>query len=392
MLRDAVDFARDLAGYLQAISTRRRMRRQPEGLDLSGDELRASAWEAISRLHPERMRLRIIEVIAETATTTTLRCERVDGELPPFRPGQYVNVFTTVDGVRTSRPYSISSRPGQQHLDLTIKVGPQGFVAPHLARELHAGDELITTGPAGRFYYEPLIHGRDLVFIAAGSGITPFMSMIRDMAARKEPTPPKVNLIYGSRINDAIFHRELESLAARSSWLEVSFVFSNAPESWEGHAGRIDGDLISRLVGDVSQKMFSICGPAGLYHASQAALAALGVEQHRILRESFGGPADITGEESWPTEIKGEDTFEVTIEHHGTITVRANETLLNSLERHHLSLPASCRSGQCSSCRVRVIDGPTFTLNGSGLRRTDQQQSYAHACVTYPVGDLQVIL
>lgn len=404
MLREAIEYARDLANFYYVIATRRALKRGDSRADVPAtsrseseptDDARLlqQGWDAVAAIHPDRMRLKVTEVIEETDTTVTLRSRRVDGQIPPFRAGQYVNVYTNVEGVETSRPYSISSAPESDHLDLTIKAVEGGFVAPHLARQLRPGDELTTSGPAGSFYYEPLIHGSDLVFIAAGSGITPFMSMIRHLDTLPDEERLRVHLLYGSRGEDVIFLDELESLSRRRDWLTVTISLTDAPSSWAGERGRVSGDLLRRILAAAHSKMFYICGPEGLATSMTRELESLGVEKHRVTRELFGGPVDVTRERNWPEEIRGDDTFEVTVVNHGTITVNAGESLLNSLERNHLALPSRCRSGQCSSCRIRVVDGPTFSLaDGAGRRGDDERNNFAHACVTYPVGDLQLSL
>ncbi len=217
MAPEIVHWFQDIREHLR-VSQRRNALRQPgQGEDhaASGDRVQS----IVDRLHPSRMRLRVTDIVEETPTTKTLRCERVDGPLPPWRPGQYVNVFVDVDGVLTSRPYSISSPPAGKFLDLTVRDKPGGFVAPYLLNEVRVGDELETTGPAGSFYHEPLIDGEELVFLAGGSGITPFMSIIRDVLADREvggETPHlRMHLLYGSRkVGDVVFGPELAELAA----------------------------------------------------------------------------------------------------------------------------------------------------------------------------------
>ena len=109
MAWEIINWLQDVREHLR-VSQRRKALRQPgQGYDyLQGKD---TVRRIVSRLHPQRMRLRVTEVIQETPTTKTLRCERIDGPLPPFRAGQYVNLFVDVDGILTSRPYSIASAP-----------------------------------------------------------------------------------------------------------------------------------------------------------------------------------------------------------------------------------------------------------------------------------------
>ena len=133
----------DLRAY-RRVSRKRLTLRQP-GQGINHIAQGATVREIVARLHPERMQLHVVDVIQATPSTKTFRLERLDGPLPPFRPGQYVNLFVEVDGVLTSRPYSIASPPpgdGESTLELTIRDKPGGFVAPYLLNEIKSGDKL----------------------------------------------------------------------------------------------------------------------------------------------------------------------------------------------------------------------------------------------------------
>jgi ferredoxin-NADP reductase len=347
------------------------------------------------------MQLRVVEIVQETVSTKTFRFERTDGPLPPFRPGQYVNVFVDVDGVLTSRPYSISSHPRvdgaegeRETLDLTVRGKPGGFVAPYLLHEVQVGDELETTGPEGSFYHEPLIDGTDLVFLAGGSGITPFLSIIRDMFPRGEVSAPfHVHLLYGSRVpDDVICGEELAALAASQPNLHYTLVISEPPAGYDGPVGFLDENLIREWVGDVAGKTFYICGPNVMYDFCLAALRQLGAPDHRIRRELYGPPADVAKEPGWPEGLAAGTLFDVDVLGARTIQAPAGEPLLNTLERFGFAVPAVCRSGACSACRVRLLSGRVFQPAHTGLRESDRQHGYIHACVSYPLEDLQIRL
>jgi ferredoxin-NADP reductase len=370
------------------ISQRRKALRQPgQGVDYTPDQ--DTVQRIVARLHPKRMRLSVTDIIQETPTTKTFRFERTDGPLPPFRPGQYVNLFVDVDGVLTSRPYSISSPPGAGFLELTVRDKQGGFVAPYLLNEVQVGDELETTGPAGSFYHEPLIDGEDLVFLAGGSGITPFMSIIRDAVQHQRSL--NVHLLYGSRVpEDVIFRDELAELAAEHTNLHYSLVISEPPPDYEGLSGFLSTDLIHERVGDPSGKTFYVCGPNLMYGFCLAALTEIGVPQHKIKRELYGPPNDVTQEPGWPQDLAADTMFTVEVEGRETIQASAGEPLLNSLERYNIVVPTVCRAGECSACRTRLLSGQVFQPAHTGLRESDRQHGYIHACVSYPLQDLRI--
>jgi ferredoxin-NADP reductase len=388
----------DMGEHLR-VSRQRRVLRQPgQGVDYAADRL--TVQQIVSRIHPHRMQLRVTDIIQETPTTKTFRFERLDGPLPPFRPGQYVNLFVDVDGVLTSRPYSISSSPpqatgiegGAGTLDLTVRDKPGGFVAPYLLNEIEIGDELETTGPAGSFYHEPLIDGDDLVFLAGGSGITPFMSILRHtLASGTASSPLQIHLLYGCRVpEDVIFGDELAELASNHPNLDYALVISEPPSGYEGLSGFLSADLVADQIGDVEGKTFYTCGPNLMYDFCLAALTELGVPQHKIKRELYGPPDDVTAEPGWPQDLPADTLFTVEVEGRETIHAVAGEPLLNSLERYGIVVPTVCRAGECSACRIRLLSGRVFQPAHTGLRESDRQHGYIHACVSYPLQDLRI--
>ncbi|MFH1136163.1 MAG: FAD-binding oxidoreductase, partial [Pseudomonadota bacterium] len=174
-----------------------------------------SAQQFIDRLHPARLRLRVQDIIERTPQAKTIRLSSRAGDLPPFQAGQYISLFLEIGGVRTSRPYSISSPPNQiGYYDLTVKKVPDGLASSYLLEDLKVGDELDSSGPAGQFFFNPLIHDRTMVCLAGGSGVTPFLSMIREIVERG--LDREVFLFYGNRtLDEALFHPKLRKIAAK---------------------------------------------------------------------------------------------------------------------------------------------------------------------------------
>lgn len=347
--------------------------------------------KSMAGLHPHRLSLRVSEVLDETDSARTLRLAPVEGDLPTFRAGQYINLFVETAGVKTSRPYSISSAPGKPYYDITVRRKEGGFVSSYLLEEVKAGDALESTGPSGAFYHEPLSDGTDLVFLAGGSGITPFMSIMRE--AVEKGSHLHIHLLYGSRdAEDIIFRRELAQLGVENENIDVDFIISEPDEEWGGLCGFIDADMIASIVGPVEGKTFYICGPAEMYPFCEGALAALAVPGIRVKKEAYGPPEDVTMEEGWPG-IAPDREFEVVEERSGsTFKARAGEPLMNSMERAGLSVEAVCRSGECTYCRTRLVAGEVFAPARVLRRWADEHFGYIHPCMSYPVSDLRVRL
>jgi len=349
------------------------------------------AARAAAGVHPDRIEVRVVRTRAETADTRTLVLSPVSGALPPWLPGQYVNVFVEAEGVLTSRPMSIASAPGLNELALTVKRMPGLFVSRHLVDVVQIGDTLSISGPAGDFHHAPVRDGDDLVFIAGGSGITPFIGMIEHLLATRPAA--RILLLYGSRApGQIIFERRLRELATQHARFDVIFAVDAATPDWEGEAGPIDAGTLRRQLGeDAASKAFFVCGPPAMQRAMRRHLEALGIPARRIRVEAAGPTDDPTRLPGWPEALDPDHRFELRIA--GTselIEARAGETLLNALERAGHSVPSLCRSGHCGSCRTRLVSGEVATPAAPGIRASDRAAGFIHACVGHPTSDLIV--
>lgn len=349
--------------------------------------------ELVSRLHPDRVPVTVSQVIEETESTKTLRLVPSAGVLPPFKAGQFMTLFLDVEGVKTARAYSISSpptRPG--HVDFTVREARDGFVSKYLCNDVLPGDEFEVSGPAGNFFYEPLTDTDSLVLLAGGSGVTPFMSMIREAA--DSGSDVDLHLIYGSRVpTDVIFGNELTEIARRVKNFKFDVVMSEPPEGYGGPCGLLDSTMIRSRIGGIEGKTFFLCGPHAMYGLCTAALEDLGVRPGRIRVELSGPPPDITAVEGWPSNLKGDEKFEVRIA--GTrkkFKVAPAETLMNAMDRNGVVVDCLCRSGACGVCRSKLLEGEVFMPPGLGVRKADVAFGFIHPCMSYAISDVTLSL
>lgn len=382
------DFRQNIAGF-QDIKQELEVCRK-YGIDYRAQKGRRA--EVVNRLHPRQLQLKVAELILEKPSAMTLRLVSRAGQLPPFQAGQYINLQVEIDGIRTGRPYSISSSPRQKaYYDITVKRIKNGFVSDYLLDKIKPGDSLESSGPSGNFYYNPLFHGNNLLFLAGGSGITPFMSMIRetiDLGLNKQ-----IHLFYGSKTaQELIFHEELVKIAAQHANFCYHPVVEITPANYQGLQGLISIDLLKCELGNSKLDTIYICGPQAMYENLLPHLEELGVPRRRIRRETLAAIADITKEPGWPQEIKPDKMLSVQVDGHKTIPARAGEPLLVALERAGLIVPALCRSGECSFCRVQLLAGKVFQAPGVLLRESDKKYGYIHSCKAYPVEDLKIRL
>ncbi len=382
------DFRMNLPGYQENLRDIEACRKY--GIDYSMQ--RGKTTRLVERLHPRRLKLRVSEIITKSTTTDTFRLVAQDGYLPPFQAGQYINLFLNINGIKTSRPYTISSSPRQTaYYDITVRRVQNGLVSNYLLDNILSGYELESSGPAGNFYYNPLFHGKNQLLLAGGSGITPFMSMIREVTdAGLDRT---IHLVYGNRFsNDIIFHAELWERSLRHYNFHYHPVVEQSEQHSHGRVGTWNIDMLQEILAGEIVDSIMVCGPQAMYDALLPHLWRLGVPERRIRHELFMGAADITQEAGWPTNIPGDTQFNIDINGRGIITAQAGETLLTALENSGIVVPVLCRSGECSQCRVQLLSGEVYQPAGVLLRASDKKYGYVHSCKAYPLSDLSIRL
>jgi glycine betaine catabolism B len=355
----------------------------------------------VSILHPPVLDLVVSGIVEHGPDARTFRLRPVGASerLPPFRAGQYLSLKGTFDGVRVSRPYSISSAPfeangaGGGFYEITVKRLSDGFVSPLVFSTFREGTRLSASGPHGEFYQEPLRDARTIVAVAGGSGITPFLSMAREVAhGGMEAT---LTILYGVRtMADALFEQELVSLSETAAdRLRVCYVVSEPDGSEKCATGFIDAKLITREIGDVADTSFFVCGPQALYSFFAKEAERLGIPRRRLRWEVSGPNRLIAAHPAFPKKAQGRE-YQLTVVRdwdQKTITVRAEEPILVALERAGIAADSRCRSGQCGICRAELISGEVFIDPETDARRmVDRQYGFIHTCSTYPVGDCSI--
>ncbi|MEG2500718.1 MAG: iron-sulfur cluster-binding domain-containing protein [Oscillospiraceae bacterium] len=343
----------------------------------------------IAQLHAKDLEL-VVSAITDTGKNAKiLRLSSKNGYLPPFEAGQYVNLFTEIDGVRTSRPYSISSSPRQRaYYEITVAATKDGFVSDYFLNNVKTGDCFLANGPAGVFRFQPVFHSKKSLFLAGGSGITPFMSMLREII--DAGLDRDVVMLYGCRCEDAaLYHDELCAYAAANDNFDYHLVVSDDAENWKGEKGFINEELIKRLVPDFAERTCYICGPQIMNDFCKNELENMGMPIKRIRREMFGSRRDIQNEPGWPKELSGSEVFNIKVGER-VIDAKSGESVLCALERAGIRVNVCCRSGECSLCRVKLVSGKVFLSKGIMLRMADEKFGYIHSCKAYPIGDIEI--
>jgi ferredoxin-NADP reductase len=374
------------------------------------EELQVIPWyydgleKLCDRIHPKKQSLKISDIKQLSSDTKLFRFVSAKSFQPlaSFRAGQYIGLTVEIKGVRTSRPYSLVSSPNQiAYYELAIRKKEGGFVSPYLIKNAKIGDIFEATDPMGNLYYNPIFHGKDLVFIAGGCGITPFISMLRDVSERLLPL--KINLIYGCLTEkDIIFRDLLEELQSRRPNIQINYVLSEPESDWKGECGFITREIIQKFIGLIKQKYFYIVGNRPMYQFIDQELTAMGICRHRTLYEAFGVPDDITKVMGWPSDINPLKKVKITLKYHQFNTEKTvefeaycAEPLLNSIERQkllNLEINNGCRSGECALCRTKMDNGKVFVPPNVIIREMDSDYGFIHPCVSYPLTDLHLDL
>jgi stearoyl-CoA 9-desaturase NADPH oxidoreductase len=333
-------------------------------------------WSLVER------RARVVDVIDETSDTRTLVLAPGRG-WPGHRAGQYVPVELEVDGVRLRRCYSISSgssAPGARRIAITVRRVPDGRVSSAL-HQLRRG-ALVTLGePAGEFVLAlaaPALASAKLLLVAGGSGVTPIVAMLRDLAGGD--AAPDVVVIHGSRgAGDAIFAAELASLATRLPWLRL-----HARRDDQG--GRLDRAALAALVPDLADREIYVCGPAGLMDVVAAAAADANAS-HRVHHERFVA-APVAAR---PATDAATNHATIGLRRSGTrVVARGPGPLLAQLERAGQQPAYGCRMGICNTCRCRKRTGTVEDLRTGEISSEPDQD--IRLCVSIARSDLELDL
>lgn len=359
---------------------------------VSADKISCENVAAASkRIHTKSLSI-VVSSISDTGKNAkVVRFVSENGYLPPFEAGQYINIFTEIDGVRTSRPYSISSSPKQRaYYEITVARIKDGFVSDFLLDGVKVGDKFEANGPAGVFRFQPVFHSKKSLFLAGGSGVTPFLSMTREIV--DAALDRDVVMLYGCRSSEgALYDEELRAYSEKYPNFKYHLVISEKDDSWNGETGFIDRNLIKRLVPDYAERTCYICGPQVMNDFCKTELQELGLPEKQIRREMFGTRRDIQNEPGWPENLTGDEVFNVKIGER-IIAAKSGESLLTALERSGVRMNVCCRSGECSLCRVKLVDGKVFLAKGILQRYADEKYGYIHSCKAYPISDLEIII
>ncbi|MFC7401353.1 flavin reductase family protein [Citricoccus sp. GCM10030269] len=260
----------------------------------SADLPYAAAATALDPWYPQEFHAECVQTIPEAGDMLTVVMRRVDGAPLAFRSGQYLNIAFPVhgpDAEPVNRSYSLSSAPTEPWtFAITVKREEGGTVSPWIHENIRPGAVLEVLGPVGAFHLPDYDRRARYLFLAAGSGVTPLMSMIRTIHSL--PGNADVIMLYhGAAPGTFAFSRELEHLAAVDSRITVYYSLGDrsVPGTWEGMVGRLTAEMIDTVVPDANGRKVFACGPEGYIDVAAELLGRVGVDDTSIFIESFSG-------------------------------------------------------------------------------------------------------
>ncbi len=353
--------------------------------------------------HFQPLTVASVESAAQDAVRVRLDAPGELREQFAFLPGQHLPLRARVGDRTLQRTYSICSPPGVWPLELGVRVQPGGRFSEWVARDLKAGDELLALPPVGSFTpSEPRAAGHRVAF-AAGSGITPVLSIITDLLA--EPHQ-RVTLFYGNRtLASTMFVEELYALKNRYlNRLSLHFIFSREPQGEALYEGRLDGERITDLwrafcgADDAGVAEVFVCGPDDLADTALDALQRLGLDPARVHSERFGvGAGRQRAARATVDEPQVETQAQVSVElimdgkRRQYSMPASGATMLEGAERAGIDLPYSCRGGVCATCRTHLREGSVEMAVNYGLEPWEVERGFVLACQSRPTSERVVL-
>jgi ring-1,2-phenylacetyl-CoA epoxidase subunit PaaE len=331
-----------------------------------------------------------IDRLCADAVAVTFEVPSALADQYQFRPGQSLTLRRFVDGQDERRSYSICA-PAGQPLRIGVREVPGGALSGWLVNEVRAGDRIDVQPPSGAFTPDLSVPGRH-VLVAAGSGITPVLSITASALA---DAASEATLLYANRRADTVmFADEIADLKdSHPARLQLVHVLSREPQEVELFSGRLDAARLRALlpalcdVGDVDH--WWLCGPYGMVTDAIAVLHDLGVPAERVHRELFY-VEDTPPEPEQHSEAPLTSGCQATIILDGrrtTTMIPAGTPVLDGAQRARPDLPFACKGGVCGTCRARLVSGEVRMRRNFALEQAELDAGFVLTCQSMPVTD-----
>lgn len=331
--------------------------------------------------------LKVIDIRKETADTITICFKQPVLRKIKYKAGQYLSLIFRINGRRYIRPYSFSSSPKTDSLiEITVKRVHNGIVSNHIHDKVAIGDYIEVIEPMGDFVFENNDSAQEVYFWGVGSGITPLISLIKQVLTCSEL---KTKLVYGNKnVDTTIFSNTINSLKELYPERFNVMHFHTQLNVSSKNSGIIEGrinkyyamDLLD--AGKAPNTMHYICGPIGLKESVKEALSTLNVPHDNIFTEDFGiikNPEDFEGIITRSINLKFQNA-----EH--TLEIIKGQSILESALDAGLELPYSCQTGNCNTCKALCLNGKVKMI-GLTNQQPDLTANEVLLCCSHPLSE-----
>lgn len=354
-------------------------------------------------MSPRFHALKVKDVKRETPEAVSISFEVPEALRDAYRfsAGQYLTLRARIGGEDVRRSYSICAGEDDGELRVAVKKIDGGAFSSFANENVKPGDEIDVMTPSGRFVLPSHDGGpRTLIAIAAGSGITPVLAMIRTVLTREAES--EFYLFYGNKTAQSIiFKEEIENLKDLfPARFGVFHVLSRETQDVEMLSGRLDADklkvLLTHAVPAREADGVFLCGPGEMIETASAALSALGLDEARVHREFFT-PADGSAPHAAKPAHAGAATdhaasAELIIDGaRVTVPVESGETIIDAAVRAGVEAPFSCKGGMCCTCRAKVEEGEVDMAVNYSLEPWEVEAGFVLTCQSRPVSEKVVL-
>ena len=329
-------------------------------------------------------------LVVEEIQSLTPNSVAVRFGLPPefaddfsFQAGQYLTLEASIDETVVRRAYSLCSAPVENRLTVGIKKVPAGVFSSFANDTLKVGDVLGVAPPTGRFVFSPSSAKENLLLVAAGSGITPIFSILKQTLETAPQTA--IHLVYGNKTpEETMFKSQLEAMErSAGGQFKIHWMYSQRNED-NALFGRIDKAAVRYALNQMREgaKKAFLCGPEGMIDVAKKTLLETGLEEEAIFYELFHSKSDASA------PVEDSKSIELTIvsddeTHH--LSSSKTQTILDAALNEKIDVPYSCQGGVCCSCIAKITAGEVKMENNQILTDDEINDGLVLTCISHPV-------
>lgn len=303
-----------------------------------------------------------------------------------FTAGQYITIKHEVNGKELRRAYSISSAPSSGKLTVGIKKMPKGTFSVYANESIKAGDVLEVMPPEGRFVFESVSEAKNVAAFAAGSGITPIMSIAQTvLESHAEST---FVLVFGNQSpEETMYLKAVQELQDKyTNRFFVQYIYSRS-QAESALFGRIETSTVNFVIKnkfkEISFDAFYLCGPEEMITTVSDTLKNNGISEEKVLFELFTSPDT---EDTLAEELDGKTKVEVLVDDETfSLTMNKKELVLDAVLKKDINAPYSCQGGVCSSCIARITEGKAEMVKNQILTDGEVAEGLVLTCQAHPL-------